>query len=133
MVNEVVAAASSDLKNRDKFRFNNKLLPKNQLVLEVICFVAKKHSVASFTELLPLFEDKLSTDGRVSNAKNSWVVRPLEEAQLLGLRYFKKEEQIIVLSSGERAVVSTQWGNNINYFIEKIDEKFSIVVERVKQ
>lgn len=133
VVNEVVAAASSDLKNRDKFRFNDKLLPKNQLVLEVVRFVANEHAVTSFTQLKSLFEDELSNDGRVSNAKNRWVVRPLEEAQLLGLRYFKKEEQIIVLSSGERVVVSTQWGTEINYFIEKIAERFSIFVERVKQ
>ena len=132
VINEVVATASSNLKNLDKFHFNDQILPKGKLVLEVVRFIADQKLVASYSELRELFPDEWSTNGRVSKAKTSWVVRPLEEAQTLRLRYFKNDDQIIKLRNDENVVVSTQWGENIDYFIKKTEEVFSIKIERKK-
>lgn len=131
MMSVVVGVATERRKNYDKFLFNGKELSKSKLALEIVKTVARNRKVRSFEELKKLFPDSMHTDGRVSSAKSRRVVMQLDEAQSKQLRYHSKEEDLIPLEEGSFAVVSNQWGTNIDYFIKEAQENFGIDLQRI--
>ena len=130
MVAVVVNAATEGRKNYDKFKFNQKILGKSKLVLEIVKFVAQERNIYSFNDLQSIFPDVLHTEGRESTAKNRRVVMPLEEAQAKNLRYHSRDADLLSLGDGSFAVVSNQWGTNIEYFLKEIQRSLGVQVER---
>jgi hypothetical protein len=131
MITVVVGAATGTKKNYDKFIFNGKELGKSKLALEIVKVIAKDHNAGSFDDLRSMFPDTLHTEGRPSTAKNRRVVMSLDEAKSQNLRYHSKDEDLISLGDGSFAVVSNQWGTNVDYFIQEVSNKFGIKVQRV--
>jgi hypothetical protein len=131
MMSVVVGVATERRKNYDKFLFNGQELSKSKLALEIVKTVARNKKVRSFEELKKLFPDSMHTDGRVSSAKSRRVVMQLDEAQLKQLRHHSKDEDFIPLEDGSFAVVSNQWGTNIDYFIKEAQKKFGIDLQRI--
>jgi len=131
MITVVVGAATEIKKNYDKFVFNGKELGKSKLALEIVKTVAKQRKVYCFDDLQKLFPDSMHIEGRMSSAKNRRVVMQQDEAQAQQLRYHSKEEDLIPLGDGSYAVVSNQWGTNIDYFIMDARARLAIDVQRV--
>lgn len=131
MITVVVGAATETKKNYDKFIFNGKEFGKSKLALEIVKFICKDRNVGSFDELKSIFPDTLHTEGRQSAAKNRRVVMRLDEAKSQNLRYHSKDEDLISLADGSYAVVSNQWGTNIDYFLQQVSDKLDVKVKRV--
>ena len=131
MVTVVVGAATGNKKNYDKFIFNGKELGKSKLALEIVKVTVKNLNVSNFEDLKAIFPDTLHTKGRPSSAKNRRVVMSLHEAESQSLRYHSKDEDLILLSDGSYAVVSNQWGTNIDYFIQEVSSRYGIEVKRI--
>jgi len=112
--------SATGAKNRDKFIFNDKELGKGRLVLEVVKYVSNSPKISSFADLQKEFPDELASKGKPNNNRNNYIVRLQEEAEEKNLRYFN---EIIVLKSQEKVVICNQWGDNIDYFIEKMEAK----------
>jgi len=131
MVTVVVEAATQNNKNYDGFIFDGKELKKSRLALEIVRKVVSDRKVQNFEKLLELFPDILHTNGRNSSSKNGRVVMPLEEAEALELRYHRKAEDVIHLGDGNCAVVSNQWGTNVDYFIKEVQKSLGVEIRRV--
>lgn len=101
--------------NRDKTKYiyNGKILPKNRLVFAVVSDYVKNNKQISFAQLQTIFDKSLQ--GSLQ------VVEDFNKAQKIkdyGKRYFCNENEIIELIGGEKVVVCTQWGIfNIKKFI----------------
>jgi len=131
MISVVVEVATVNGKNYDKFLFLGKELTKSRLALEIVKSVANEKKIQNFDELKLIFPDNLHTEGRPSSAKNRRVVMRLEEAQSENLRFHSKESDRISLADGSYAVVSNQWGANIDYFLQEVSKNLGIKVVRV--
>ena len=111
--------------NRDKthYMFENKILPKNRLVLAVIKKYVSEHN-PTFKELQSVFDKSLQ------GSRN--VVETMENAQKISdcaKRYFVKDA--IPLKDGTLVVVCTQWGIfNIVKF-EKLAESLGSNINQV--
>ena len=103
--------------NRDKtkYMFEGKVLPKNRLVLAVIKKYVAENDV-TFEELCGVFDRSLQ--GSLG------VVELLQNAQKVAdgpKRYFMKNEDVLILN-GQKVVVCTQWGIfNIVKFIKRAE------------
>ena len=131
MITVVVGAATEKRKNYDKFFYNGKELRKGKLALEIVKVAVQERRVHSFEELENIFPNILHTEGRASAAKNCRVVMPLEEAQEQNLRHHSKENDLILLGDRSYAVVSNQWGTNIDYFLLEVQRTLGIEVQRI--
>lgn len=131
MISVVVNAATENTKNYDKFIYNGKKLGKSKLALEIVKVITHQRNVQTFEDLKSIFPDVLHTEGRASTAKHRRVVMTLEEAQSGNLRYHSKDDDLISLGDGTHAVVSNQWGTNIDYFLQEVRNKLGVEVERV--
>lgn len=92
--------------NRDKtkYMFEGKIYPKNRLVLAIITNYVKKENPTY--EMLNQVFDK-SLQGSLK------VVETLQNANNISdgtKRYFMKEQDVLHLADGVKAVVCTQWG-----------------------
>ncbi|MDY2695661.1 MAG: hypothetical protein SOV27_00680 [Eubacteriales bacterium] len=111
--------------NRDKthYMFENKILPKNRLVLAVIKKYVSEHN-PTFEELQSVFDKSLQ------GSRN--VVETMGNAQKISdcaKRYFVKDA--IPLKDGTLVVVCTQWGIfNIVKF-EKLAESLGYNINKV--
>ena len=111
--------------NRDKthYMFENKILPKNRLVLAVIKKYVSEHN-PTFEELQSVFDKSLQ------GSRN--VVETMGNAQKISdcaKRYFVKDA--IPLKDGTLVVVCTQWGIfNIVKF-EKLAESLGYHINKV--
>lgn len=101
-------------KDFSKYRFDGQIYCKSRLVLAVVKQYVADYNPHTFEELRQAFPDEL--EGSFA------VVRLVEDVpdKYRGIggvkRYF---DEIIRLASGERVLVSTQWGANIERFIEQ--------------
>lgn len=111
--------------NRDKthYMFDNKILPKNRLVLAVIKKYVSEHN-PTFEQLQSVFDKSLQ------GSRN--VVETMENAQKISdcsKRYFVNDA--ITLKDGSLVVVCTQWGIfNIVKF-EKLAESLGYHINKV--
>lgn len=101
-------------KDFSKYRFDGQIYGKSRLVLAVVKQYVADYNPHTFEELRQAFPDEL---------QGSFAVVCLVEDvpdKYRGIggvkRYF---DEIIRLASGERVLVSTQWGANIERFIEQ--------------
>lgn len=100
--------------NRDKTKyiFNGKVLPKNRLVLNIIKEYTK-HNNPTLMDLQKVF-DKTLQGSRM-------VVESLEKVKKISdyqKRYFCNDDDILTLKDGKNVCVCTQWGIfNIKKFI----------------
>jgi hypothetical protein len=86
-----------------KYIFNGKTnLPKNRLVLEVVKKYVEDNPNISLIELQIIFNRQLQGGMEVVEKKQNLSGDKLQ-------RYFKKNNEIISLSNGEKIVVTTQW------------------------
>ncbi len=126
-VTESIASTSKKSKDFSKYKFlNHQELGKSSLVLKVVQYVLSNKSCEDFSEALRLFPDAL---------QNKNVIKRLKEAennlQNTGYkRYFFDDP--IVLSNGEKIVVSNQWGvANIDKFISHCVHKLNIEIKKL--
>ena len=117
-------------KGRDfsKYAFEGEVYGKARLVLAVVKKYVEDHSRLTFEELHVQFPDHLQ--GSLG------VVKLIDEVpdKYRGIggvkRYFVDEDELIRLASDETVTVCTQWGGNIEKFIERADE-LGYKIERV--
>lgn len=112
---ENINLSSDSVSNRDKTKyvFNGKILPKNRLVFNIIKDYVNKNSSISLLDLQNVFDKSLQ--GSLQ------VVDSLSDVMLIkdyGKRYFCNDDEILKLDNGEQVVVCTQWGIfNIKKFL----------------
>jgi len=101
-------------KDTSKYLFNGQSYGKGPLVLEVIKSYIKKYPNVTLGDLLEIFPKGLQGSvGVIETRENAKTIYKDD-------RHFIKERDVIILKSGERIVVSTEWSKyNISYFIEK--------------
>ncbi|MGN1213076.1 MAG: hypothetical protein ACI4TZ_03435, partial [Christensenellales bacterium] len=100
--------------NRDKtkYMFNGKVLPKNRLVLNVIKEYTKQNN-PTLSDLQQIFDKTLQGSRMVVERFDA--VKKITDYKK---RYFTDDSDILNLKNGEQACVCTQWGIfNIKKFI----------------
>lgn len=122
-----VARDSAHSKDFSKYLFEGNTYGKSRLVLAVVKKYVEDHHPATFDELESVFPSSLQ--GSLG------VVRRIDEVsdKYKGIggvkRYFV--DDVINLVSGEKVVVCTQWGANIERFIDHVKNKLKYRVEKV--
>lgn len=105
--------AQTSNRDKTKYVYNGKILPKNRLVFAVVGDYVKNNEQISLAQLQTIFDKSLQ--GSLQ------VVEDFNKAQKIkdyGKRYFCNDNEIISLIGGEKVVVCTQWGIfNIKKFI----------------
>ena len=115
-------------KDFSKYIFEGSIYGKSRLVLEVVKKYVEDHHPATFDELEKAFPSGIQ--GSLG------VVRRIEDVsdKYKGnggvKRYFVNEDEIIRLESGENVIVSTQWGTNIDRFIEHAINKLDCKIQK---
>ncbi|MGN1222210.1 MAG: hypothetical protein ACI4TT_03155 [Christensenellales bacterium] len=105
----------SQTSNRDKTKYvyNGKILPKNRLVFAVVSDYVKNNKQISLAQLQTIFDKSLQ--GSLQVVEDFDKVQKIKD---YGKRYFCNDNEIISLTGGEKVVVCTQWGIfNIKKFI----------------
>jgi hypothetical protein len=100
----------------ERYLFNGNVYKKSKLVLAVIKQYVVDHPNINASELIEAFpskEFKLSTFSCVIELANipSKHLNPVK-------RYFVSDDLVITLKDGTKVAVCTQWGTNINLFID---------------
>ena len=130
--NEIKEKASESqnqkLSNRDKtkYLYEGKILPKNRLVLAIIKDYTTKHSQINLKDLQSIFDKSLQ--GSLMVVGNLENIKKITDYQK---RYFSNEQDLITLKDGTIVAVCNQWGifnikkfimvaNNLGYKIEEI-------------
>lgn len=116
-------------KDFSKYIFNGEIFVKRRLVLAVVKQYVEDYRPSTFDELKEAFPDYLQ--GSLG------VVKLIDEVsdKYKGIggakRYFVKENEIIHLPSGERAIVCTEWGTHeIEKFVGHVMAKFNYNIEK---
>ena len=100
--------------NRDKTKyiFNGKVLPKNRLVLNIIKEYAKQNN-PTLMDLQKVFDKTLQGSRMVVESLE--IVKNISDYKK---RYFCNKDDILTLKDGKKVCVCTQWGIfNIKKFI----------------
>ena len=125
---KIKAARKENLKkDYSKYLFDGRTYGKSRLVLAVVEKYVKQHYNLNFADLENAFPPHLQGSLGVVRILDSV---PEKYKGIGGVkRYFVKDNEIIHLPSGEKVTVSTQWGNNVDRFIDhamnKLDYKIS--------
>jgi hypothetical protein len=116
---EKVKSEPKEQKAKDfsKYLFNGEAYGKSRLVLAVVKQFVKDHNPETFKELESAFPSSLQGSLGVVKLIDS-VSNKYKGAEGGVKRYFVKEGEIIHLPSGEQVIICTQWGANIEEFIE---------------
>lgn len=113
-------------KDFSKYLFEGKTYGKSRLVLAVVKKYVEDHHPTTFDELESAFPS--SIQGSLG------VVRRIEDVsnKYKGIggvkRYFV--DDVICLASGEQVIVCTQWGTNIDRFIEHAMNKLDCKIQK---
>ena len=116
-------------KDFSKYIFNGETFVKRRLVLAVVRQYVEDYRPATFDELKEAFPDYLQ--GSLG------VVKLIDEVsdKYKGIggvkRYFVNDDEIIRLESGEKVIICTQWGTNIDRFIEHTMRETGYKIEKV--
>ena len=110
-------------RDKTKYVFANKILPKNRLVLEIIKKYVDEHN-PTFAELQSVFDKSLQGSlNVVETFENAQKIKDAEK------RYFMKSP--LLLKDGNKVVVCTQWGIfNIVKF-EKLASNLGFVIDKI--
>ena len=113
------AISSTLTKDTSQYKFLGNTYGKGKLVLAVVKQYVEDHPADTFTDLQVAFPDNLQGGKGVVRLDSS--VKPEEKGIGGKKRYFVKASEIITLpSSGEKVLVSIDWGiGNIEKFIEQ--------------
>lgn len=110
--NRNLAVDSTSNRDKTKYIFNGKVLPKNRLVLNVIKEYVKQNN-PTLSELQRTF-DKTLQGSRIV-VENLELVKNISDYKK---RYFCNNDDIILLKDNTKACVCTQWGIfNIKKFL----------------
>lgn len=133
--NENVAqAAAAANRNYDKFSFNDKVLGKGRLVLELVKYVASLDSIETIEDLRKVFPDNSWKKGIEGKGRNEFVVAIEEEAAERKARFFRKDNEKILLRDGSVVVVNDQWGDdNLSYLLSKLPKEIQTKIKRVNK
>ena len=110
----------------ERYLFNGESYKKSKLVLAVIKKFVKDHPGITESQLsgaFPSHECKCSYP--IVKESTKIPVRHLEPVK----RYFTDDEQLIKLADGTIIAVCTQWGQNIQNFIEFV-KKYGYKIEK---
>ena len=116
-------------KDFSKYSFDDRTLGKSRLVLAVVKRYVADHRPHDLDELEKAFPSSLQ--GSLG------VVRRIEDVsdKYRGVggvkRYFVADDEMIRLSSGECVIVCTQWGTNIEQFVEHATRVHGYKIEKV--
>lgn len=134
--NVFVNAAKENSRNYDKFEFKGQTYPKNRLVLALVKEICARKNISNFEELVKALRDQWHSQGKASKSEIARVVMRLDDVVTkadLNKRFFTKPDERLTLKDGEVAVVSSQWGDNIDYFIDMVKKTYSIDIKRIKR
>lgn len=115
-------------KDHSKYQFNEMLLGKGRLALEIIKYYFNQHKDKSFEVLITDFD---------SITHSQPIIETLEvgksNAQITGRRrYFLNDDDILVADNGVQYVVSSQWNkNNIEDMIEIANDTLGYQIEKI--
>lgn len=116
-------------KDFSKYMFDGRTYGKSRLVLAVVKQYVKDHHPTTFEKL------ELAFPGDLQGSLG--VVRLIDSVsdKYKGIggvkRYFVNDDEIIRLESGEKVIVCTQWGTNIDRFIEHTMRETGYRIEKV--
>ena len=109
---------TNSLRDNSKYEFKKNTYGKGQLVLAVVKQYVADHPSVTFADLQVAFPDALQGSKGVVRPESA--VKPVDKGIGGQRRYFVKASDIILLSTGEKVLVSTEWGiTNINKFIQQ--------------
>lgn len=119
----------SSSKDYSKYQFNEIILGKGRLILEIVKHHFNQHEDKPVKALITDFDSVAHYQPIIETlamAKN--------KAQATGrARYFLNEDDVLVANDGVQYVVSSQWSkDNIEDMIEIIEEKFGYQVEKIQ-
>ena len=104
-----------------KYEFLGEIYGKSKLVLAVVRQYVNDNPNITFTDLSKAFPDSLQGTKGVVKLESS--VSDAYRGIGGHRRYFVNANEIIALCTGERVLVSNQWGiHNINPFIEHVQK-----------
>jgi hypothetical protein len=128
----VVKAGTAINRNYDKFSFNNKVLGKGRLVLELVKYAASSDKVANIEDLRKIFPNNYWKKGREGKGKNEFIVEFADDAEKKKARFFNKDNEKILLKDGSLVVVNNQWGDdNFSYLLERLPTEIRAKIQRV--
>ena len=128
----LLAELKKSKKNYDKFKFDNQVYNKVNLVRAVVRKIVDDKEVESIEELKKHFPDIDSTSGKPSSWKNAFVVELKAIADGKNAKYSNKiEDRIELKNNNVEVITNTQWGPNIDHFIEEFQKRFNYKIERI--
>ena len=116
-------------KDFSKYMFGGRTYGKSRLVLAVVKQYVKDHHPTTFEKM------ELAFPGDIQGSLG--VVKLIDSVsdKYKGIggvkRYFVNDDEIIRLESGEKVIVCTQWGANIDRFIEHTTRETGYKIEKV--
>ena len=115
-------------KDFSKYLFNGETYGKSRLVLAVVKQYVEDCHPTAFEDLEKAFPSHLQ--GSLGVVKLIDSVSDKYKGVGGVKRYFVNEDEIIYLPSGERVIVCTQWGVNIDRFIEHAMNKLDYKIKK---
>ena len=113
---------------KTKIRFKGQIYNKRRLILGIVNYAIKEQKIKTFEELIRLFPDHDSTEGKPSNKKCNFVVKLKCDYAGDAHRVFGKTEDLIKLDNEDEdeVIVHNQWGGkNFDYFLKQVQEKLA--------
>lgn len=100
-------------RDKTKYVFKNKILPKNRLVLSIVSDYVKNNPNITLCDLQNIFDKSLQGSLQVVEDYNNAL-----QIKDCSKRYFCDDSELLTLADGQRVAVCTQWGIfNIKKFI----------------
>lgn len=130
----VVKAGTAVNRNYDKFSFNNQVLGKGRLVLELVRYAASLDNVETIEDIREIFPNNYWKKGVEGKGKNEFIVEFEAEATKRKARFFNKENEKISLKDGSTVVVNNQWADdNLSYLLAKLPNDIRKMIQRVEK
>lgn len=120
----------SDNKDYSKYVFEGQTYGKGKLVLAVVQKYAANNPTITFDDLQKVFPDSLQGSKGVVRLQKS--VSPEDKGIGAVKRYYVNKSEEITLASGEKVLVSDQWGaRNIEKFIKNAVDNLNFDIQKV--
>ena len=113
-------------RNYDKFEFNGQHFNKRRLALALVQHVVSKKKIKNIKELKDAFPDAWFNSGKLGG---NGVVS-IEDNVKDRSRWFVQPNERLPLEDGSFAVVSSQWGANIDYFIRQTSKEYGLSIKK---
>ena len=122
----MVQADTQTGRNYDKFEFNGQHFNKRRLALALVQHVVSKKKIKNIKELKNAFPDAWFNSGKLGG---NGVVS-IEDNVKDRSRWFVQPNERLPLEDGSFAVVSSQWGANIDYFIRQVSKEYGLSIKK---